>query len=198
LQLWKRPEYIQENNVNISKIVLVLAGLAGIAQSAWSQNAEKASEHGIFGYLDSKTGAFKPLVQPAAEEDQATAAAATSPTTGKMVFNFTVNVVSSLPSNEIIICAITATVFEVANVLHIEEEAQVIATRSGSKATCTVNIPYSWPLTTASQDMVGLGFSVSAANATAAVLGRLTNQSLPSIKVPSSGSTTTRSISATI
>ena len=184
--------------MNISKIVLVLAGLAGIAPSAWSQSAEKASEHGILGYLDTRTGAFKPMVQPPAEEDQATVAATTSPTTGKMVFNFTVNVVSSLPSNEIIICAITAQVFEIPSTVRIEEEAQVIATRSGSKATCTVNIPYSWPLTTASQDMVGLGFSVSATNATAAVLGRLTNQSLPSIKVPSSGSTTTRSISATI
>jgi len=183
--------------VNIFKIVLVLACLAGITQFAWSQNADNATGHGILGYLDARTGAFKPMVQTPAEEDQASAAAAISPTTGKFVFNLTINVVSSLPSNEVIVCSATANVFDIPSITTITEEASVVASRSGSKATCTVTIPYSWPLSTASQDKVGLGFSVSA-NSTTGVLGRLSNHSLPSIKVPSSGATTTQTLNATI
>jgi hypothetical protein len=188
----------QEISVNISKIMLALACLAGITQSARSQNAENAATHGILGYLDARTGAFKPIVQPTTVEDeQAAAAAAISPTTGKFVFNFTINVVSSLPTNEVIVCSATANVFDITSVTTITEEASVLASRSGSKATCTVTIPYSWPLSTASQDKVGLGFSV-AASSTTGVLGRLSNHSLPSIKVPSSGATTTQTLNATI
>jgi hypothetical protein len=40
---------------------------------------------------------------------------------------------------------------------NLQEAAGIVAIRSGSKATCTVTIPYSWPLTSASHDKVTLG-----------------------------------------
>jgi hypothetical protein len=179
----------------ISKIVLVFAGLALITQSAWSQQ-NGSSKHGILGYLDTRTGAFKPLVQTSAESEQAVAAAA-APSTGKLVFNFTINVVSTFSSSEVITCSASASVFEVATTLTIEEDATVVATRSGSKATCTVTIPYSWALASASQDMVGLEYTITASSTTT-VTSRLSLHSLPSIGVPANASTTTQSISATI
>jgi hypothetical protein len=179
-------------------MVLVLAGLALIAQSAWSQNAEKPKTHGILGYLDANTGAFKPVPKAATDEELAASTAANiSPTTGKFVFNITINIVSTLPATDVIICGASASVSEPLPFTTIDEQAEVLATRSGSKATCTVTIPYSWPLTTPGQDIVGMSFSVNA-SAQTLVLARQSLHELPGGKVPANNSTTTMSFNATI
>ena len=181
------------------KMVLVLAGLAVAAQSAWSQNAEKPKTHGILGYFDAKTGAFKPVSKPPTEEEEAAITAASiSPTTGKFVFNITINVVSALPSTDVIVCGASANVSEFSPITTIEEEAEVLATRAGSKATCTVTIPYSWPLTNPAQDMVGMSFSISASGQTTLTLARQSVHGLAPSKVPANNATTTMSFNATI
>jgi hypothetical protein len=182
--------------MTILQVALVFAGLAGITQSAWSQQTS-TSQRGILGYLDSRTGAFRPLVQASAEGEQAKAATA-SPTTGKLVFVFSITIASTLATSETITCSGNASVIEIANgtALTIEEAATVMATRSGSKASCTVTIPYSWSLTFASTDTVGLQYTITAGSTVG--VARLSLQSLPSIKIPASGSTTTQDISATI
>jgi hypothetical protein len=81
------------------------------------------------------------------------------------------------------------------------EEASVIATRSGSTATCTVNIPYSWGLANASTDLVGLDYVIIALNPTAGSIGqpgRDHTHILADIKVPTNGTTTTINVAATI
>jgi len=76
------------------------------------------------------------------------------------------------------------------------EAAATVATRSGSKAACTVTIPYSWSLTTAGADSVTLGTTITAYSGT--TLLRESMVSLPTIKVPATGSTTNQTIGATI
>lgn len=183
--------------MNISKVLLVLAVL-GVTQSAWSQIAEKPKTDGILGYLDARTGAFKPVPLPSPDDEQALAAASITPTTGKFVFNISVNIQSNLPANSVIICGAGANVADVtASFTTIEEQAEVVATRSGSKATCTVTIPYSWPLVSPSQDMVGRSFTISA-TAQNVVVARQSIHSLAPIKTPANGATTTDTISAVI
>jgi hypothetical protein len=178
--------------VKISTFALIIASLTGMSPSASSQNPDGAFGRGIPGYLDARTGAFKPMVQPPVESDQtAYTLAALSPMTGKLVFNFTVNVASSLPSSAVITCLASAQLLEMTSLgvgANVQEEAGIVAIRSGSKATCTVTMPYSWPLTTASHDKVTLGYNISAYSGE--TLLRMSYIALPSINVPTTGSTT--------
>jgi hypothetical protein len=81
------------------------------------------------------------------------------------------------------------------------EEASVLASRSGSTATCTVNIPYSWGLLNGSTDLVALNYTVDAFTYTAASNGQPTRYSiraLPNMHVPANGTTTTINAAVTI
>jgi len=63
-----------------------------------------------------------------------------------------------------------------------------------------VNIPYSWNLASASTDKVTLTYSIEApveATATTAFPQRMSTQSLATIAVPTSGTTTTETVTAT-
>jgi hypothetical protein len=185
--------------MRIGKVGLVCVGLVALTQAGWSQKTDEVTKPGILGYLDPKTGAFKPLVQRPVEDEEA---AALAPITGTFVFNFTVSIKSTNLGSDTIACTANASTNEFANGFNAEESASVKATVSGSKATCKVTIPYSWPLKTPINDTVSLQYSVEAVGAgTATVLGlpnRLSSQSLPSIKVPLNGATTTETINSTI
>ena len=184
---------------NFIFLCAVCACFVGLTQPVWSQKANEAAKPGILGYLDPRTGAFRPLVQNPVENAQAEALAPT-PTTGKFVFNFTITIKSTNLGSDTIECVANAAVFESASFLSINESASVKATVTGSTASCTVTIPYSWPLTSASTDMVMLNYEVLAAGgaSTGGQPTRNSGQSLPSIKVPLTGATTTQTIASTI
>jgi hypothetical protein len=184
------------SRVRIS-MILVCVCFVGVTQAAWSQRANEAAKPGIPGYLDPKTGAFRPMMQAPAEE--ADAALVPANTTGKFVFNFTITIRSTNLGSDTIVCVVDASVFESTG-LRVTESASVKATVSGTSATCTVTIPYSWPLTSASTDTVMLDYAVEAVgpSTTFGQPTRLSSQSLPSIKVPLSGATTTKPIASTI
>jgi hypothetical protein len=84
------------------------------------------------------------------------------------------------------------------------ETASTKATVSGSTATCTVNLPYSWYLTMSSADTAALSYTLEIANASAPLANpqsRYSSQFVPgagAIKVPANGTTTTYTISATL
>jgi len=185
--------------MRIVKTILVCVCLLGLAQPVWSQKANEPSKAapGILGYLDPKTGAFRPLVQNPPEEEEVEPAIAA--TTGKFVFNFTITIASTNLGGDTILCSANASTFEVPG-LTAEESASVTAKVSGSTVKCTVTIPYSWPLKTASTDTVSLSYSVEAfsGSITTAELARISSQSLPTIKVPATGATTTETIASTI
>jgi hypothetical protein len=181
----------------ILNILLVSACLVASAP-LWGQNA--AATRGIHGYLDPRSGIFHPFARmtEADVEPQAT-----KTFTGKFVFNYTITVDATIAATAKIACSASAVVED--NVTGgspniIEEEASALATRSGSTATCTVNIPYSWNLATSTTDMVTLGYTIAApaeATATTALPSRFSSQSLPAIKIPVTGATTTETIAAT-
>jgi len=173
----------------------VLACFLGLNTNLWSQSIP--SVNGIRGYLDPRTGIFHSiphLVQDAADVPP--------PATfgGKFVFNFTITVSSTLASTAKIFCEATATTEDIATANIILETAAVTATRSGSTATCTVTIPYSWNLSSASSDKVSLTYQIIAGvpTTTNPLAGRVSEQTVGTISVPANGATTTETITATI
>jgi hypothetical protein len=180
-----------------TKLFLVIACVMGIVGSCLAQNAQSRKSPGILGYLDPKTGVFRTLPMPDTDSTDVPLAA----TTGKFVFNYTITVAGTIAATAKIGCIATASLVDVATSNLIEEEAAVVATRSGTSATCTVTIPYSWNLGSAGSDKVSLSFSIQApveASATTAFPQRLSTQGIASISVPANGSTTTETITATI
>ncbi len=143
--------------MRIAKSILVCVCLLGLAQPVWSQKGNEAAKPtpGILGYLDPKTGAFRPLVQNPVEDEEVEPALA--PTTGTFVFNFTITIASKNLGGDTILCSANADTFETTG-LSAEESASVKATVTGSTAKCTVTIPYSWPLKSASSDTVSLSY----------------------------------------
>ena len=188
--------------MRIAKSILICVCLLGLAQPVWSQKPSETAKPtpGILGYLDPKTGAFRPVIQSPAEDEEVEPAVAT---TGKFVFNFTISIKSTTLGSDTIACSASATTSEFSATgvtFTADEEASVKATVTGSTAKCTVTIPYSWNLKTPSADTVTLGYTVEAlaASTSAATLNRLSLQSLPAIKVPATGATTTTAIASTI
>jgi hypothetical protein len=178
----------------LSTILVICVCLLGLNEVLWGQTAGR----GIRGYLDPETGTFHVL--PHATDDAVPPPATTF--SGKFVFNFTITVDATIASTAKIECLATALVED--NVTGgspniITEEAAVVATRSGTTATCTVNIPYSWSLVTGSTDKVNLGYTIQAPSevaATAALPARISSQqNFASISIPTG--TTTETITAT-
>ncbi len=132
-----------------------------------------------------------------------------APSTGKFVFTFTVTVSSTVPNHGVVACTAFANVNESSG-QNIQQMASGIATPSGGKATCTVNMPYSWALATPGSDKIILsykveliyGYQITASNGTAIVTtpvsGDKVNANFASIPVPPNGATTTENVGATI
>lgn len=143
------------------------------------------------------------------DEASATAAATAVATTGTLVAKFTMKLVTPVPSGGEVLCGLNASVqdentstYTFAN--QIFESASTKAAVSGSTATCTVTIPYSWFLTYASTDTVQLTYMLYVLNGTATTQAneaRSSSQYVPgagAIRVPANGATTTYTISATL
>ena len=186
----------------LSTLCLLFASILGTSLSLWGQDE---AARGIRGYLDPRTGVFHPLPQTAAAADaEAAAAAATLTTfTGKIVVNFTITVDSTIASTNKLACSVTATLDDIGNTNLILEQAATAVTR-GTAATvaCSVTIPYSWKLATAATDTISLSYQILSPVEASTVAGqypiRTSSQSIGTIKVPTTGTTTTEAVAATI
>jgi hypothetical protein len=178
--------------------VLLLCLLATRA-SFWGQST--AAPFGVQGHLNPRTGAF-----PSIRHHRMLGAAAppaTTTYTGTIVVNFTVTVSSAIARTAEIGCAAGASILDAGTDNEIVEVAGTAVSRgTGSTVTCSVTIPYSWNLASANLDTVGLTYSVTSPVDFSAPLGewphRAGAQSLGSIGVPVSGTTTTETVSARI
>jgi len=181
----------------LSTILLVCVCLLGLNASLWGQNG--AAARGIHGYLDPQTGVFHALPLVSASDSEPPAL---TTVTGKFVVNFTITVSSTIASTLKISCGVTATVLDSATLNEIIESATVVATRSGSTATCSVTIPYSWNLGSSTTDKVSLGYQIIApveATGSSVLPNRLSEQTaFATIAVPATGSTTTETLTPTI
>lgn len=126
-------------------------------------------------------------------------------TTGNIVVNFSITVDASIATTANISCMASADITDGPSTGRnvIRETAAALATRSGSTATCTVDIPYSWSLTTPSTDLIILGFQITAPAEAApgsmtSLPSRVSTQSrFAAIHVPVSGTTTTENLTLT-
>jgi hypothetical protein len=181
--------------MKLSKLLFAVAGLLGFVASGFAQNVETKKTHGIFGYLDPKTGIFRSLTQ---REPRSAADAAITPTTGTFVFNVTITVSSTAPKGPIS-CFVSASVDDPKEGGFTNYVA-VPATVTGTTATCKLTIPYEWYLDTPSADKVYLDLSVSTVSATTKedYSEGFSAPLLTLSSVPPSGTTTTETYTTTI
>jgi len=130
----------------------------------------------------------------ACAQSRAAEAQTTATYTGKFVFEFTITIESGIPTSVPIYCIGNAfTRDEGINIL--QDVASVTASRSGSTATCTVTVPYSWPLTTPSSDQASLGYEIIAGTSSAIrPVGDSSFNWFAKIPLPANGATTTEKI----
>jgi hypothetical protein len=167
--------------------------LVALAVCAWGQNPT-ISQSRVPVQIDPTTGQFR-LLQPDVE-----VLPLATPITGKFVVNFKITVASTLPATDVISCGVSSTLLDVGSTFEIFETATVAATRSGSTATCTVTLPYSWTLLTSTTDMVLLSYEILAPATTVGspLPNRSSNHGFANIHVPASGATTTFNLTPTI
>lgn len=179
--------------MNITKCILAGVCLFGLSTLVWSQNLNHSSVSGIPGYLDARTGIFTAMPPAAASEE----APPVTPTTGTFVLNLTVTILTSYPGTETFSCGLSANTFESATGLSFFESHQVAATKSGSTLTCSFGLPYSWALTTPTNDSVTVSYTVNAVNGTG-LPNREAEHGIAHIKVPATGTTTTYTLATAI
>lgn len=189
-------------------LALSLIGIAGVIPTARAQQDKVTQEKGVLGYLNPKTGAFTPMAQNVADAE---VLATITPTTGKFVFNFSLNVLSTVPKNAVVSCEADVTVTEATTGQIITETVGGTATKgTGTTWTCSLTMPYSWVLSTPTSDTAEIsadssiieGYEVTATNGTGTLVSpvsiRTTRRNVGSIKVPATGATTTEAISMTM
>lgn len=184
-------------NYRLSTLALLLACLVGMNPSLWGQNA--AAVQGIRGYLNPRTGAFHPLPVVEAQDEVAPALTTFG---GKFVANFTITVNSTIASTTKLACIFSASLVDASTGNVIEEiAASAVSRGSGSTVSCSVTLPYSWSLGSASTDRVSLTWNIEAPvefSTSTQYPTRFSSQVLGSISVPANGATTTETIAATI
>jgi hypothetical protein len=171
-------------------MLLVGACLIIGTQSLWGQNSLTSS--------DRRAQLLRARAQGASTEPHTT-----KTYTGTLVYNFTITVDANISSSAKIQCTATAEFIDgtVPSENFISESATVIATRSGSTATCSPTIPYSWTLSTESSDTVELSYIIAApseASTSAQQPSRISEQTgFAYISVPATGTTTTETLTPT-
>ncbi len=185
---------------NLVRALSVVALSIGAALPSICQQTRSVE---IPGYLNPKTGAFRPQVARPTPD----AAPKVTTYTGTFEFNFTIDLVTAVPSGQEVECDANAELVDLPTTGGFEnvitEEASVKATVKGSTATCTVKIPYSWPLESGPDDSVSFNYGISiiptsVTSESGLVQTRRSSQELAPTAVPKSGTTTTKTIDATI
>jgi hypothetical protein len=177
--------------MRITKLLLICMCCLIVAPAVWGQAANSPTQHGILGYLDPHTGAFRP-VPLAAEEGTDSAPLATFGGTVTVTLTITVK---SAGITKIECTADVAVIDAVTTSARIFEES---ATSTGTTKTCKLTIPYSWALATQSSDTMSTTYSVLGIGSTVPPQRTSTLSPLDTRKVPANGVTTNLTASVTI
>ncbi len=134
---------------------------------------------------------------------QAAAPVTTVNYSGSFVVNFTITVKSTIAATKNIACTVSALVLDSGSGNTITEIAgNAVVRGSGSTVACTATLPYSWNLATGTIDKINLSYSVqepaAITSAAQAYPNRTSSQSLGTMSVPTTGTTTTINVSSTI
>jgi hypothetical protein len=116
-------------------------GLALAASSSGMGQTSGDAEHKdrTYGYVDLKTGLFHPAVEAEVSPETTTTL---KTYTGTFEATITTTIDSTFPSGSTILCDMT--VGGSVDGANYSEIASAPATISGTKATCTIKLPYSW------------------------------------------------------
>jgi hypothetical protein len=175
--------------MRITKLLLICMCCLIVAPAVWGQAANSPTQHGILGYLDPHTGAFRP-VPLAAEEGADSAPLATFG--GTVTVTLTITVKSAGITK--IECTADVLVIDASSTRIFEESAS----STGTTKTCKLTIPYSWALATQSSDTMSTTYSVLGIGSTVPPQRTSTLSPLDTRKVPANGVTTNLTASVTI
>ena len=167
------------------------------ASAAWGQAANIKAKPGILGYLDPQTGAFRPLPQAPADDEDLSRAGTVF--TGTVSVTITVTLKTTTITN--VTCEISTSTNDAVTTTptFYEETNSVTATGSGTTRTCKLSIPYSWVLATATTDTMSTGYVViGGTSATSPASRTATRTPLDTRKVPANGATTTLTAAVTL
>jgi len=146
-------------------VLLACLCLVAIAQVLWGQagGQNAGGRPGVPGYLDPRTGTFKPVML-APDENAITATAVCTVTTCGGTFKVTLTITkkSVFPTGDTIGCSVSASTQDGSTSFHSYDETASVAATSAAPFTCVVTIPYSWTgLTSASTDQVTISYIVT-------------------------------------
>jgi hypothetical protein len=196
---------LKEKNVKTMKYFLALACVLGLVASCMAQNADTdVPTKKMPGIQDARAAALRALKAHDLSTEDSTGEVsppATTPSTGKFVFNIKINVNPGLPTTSKIFCSASAATAESVTLVSFVDDGAVVATRSGSTATCSITLPYGWFLATPTKDPVGLGIAVTSLTGSSSTPPNQTGESLQSLHlpaVPANGATTTEAITISI
>jgi hypothetical protein len=185
--------------MKITKLLLICMCCVMVAPAVWGQAANNAAKPGILGYLDPKTGAFRPV--PSATDEIVDPATFTT-FGGTITVTLTITVKST-----------TLTVFTCEAEVGVNdntssgvprsysESATATATGTGTTRTCKLTIPYAWALATHANDMMTTSYFAfgSGTSTTGADTSRSSSLFyLDSRLVPANGATTALTAAVTL
>jgi len=179
------------------RMTLLLAALIGATAAS---AAEVLSDGHVFGYQDSKTGGFHALTAVVPD--------AASPTTGTVHVTFNIKLSTTFPKGTVLNCNLDLAGSSVSTTTGTATTYQESVTESvaisGTTATCTAVIPYSWLVAPASGTVIdsfsgSYSVNVSADTAAAGATSRSSSSNVfTSTKIPASGTTSTYTVNVTL
>jgi hypothetical protein len=184
--------------MRITKLLLICLCCVMVAPAVWGQAANNAARPGILGYLDPKTGAFRPV--PTATDDIVDPATFTT-FTGTVTVTLTLTVKTT--SLTAFSCTIDVSVEDnlTGGGRSYTEGGTASATGTGTTRTCKVTIPYSWSLATHATDSMSTTYFVfgTGTSTTGADTQRTSGLiSLDTRLVPANGASTTLTAAVTL
>lgn len=164
---------------------------AGAAASALAAGPQKGR---IPGFLDARSGQFVAQVTPAVAGDIDPAAVGVYGGTLALRINITAR--TGVPAAWTIHCAQYVTVMDPTG-LTITNAKLVKATRTGTTATCSPNINYSWAINNTNA-IVAVQYAVFTEGDSSVLEEVQVNGGMPTIAVPPNGQTTSRTVDVTL
>lgn len=168
----------------------LLASALLMAGSAWAAGPQK----GVPGFLDPKTGLF--TTHAAAQRDQGANPDANAVYNGTLTLKINITLKSGFPTDSEFMCTQNASVFDPAGVYLANKTVRAV--RTGSTATCTVPVYYSWLLSSPDQE-ISQTYTVTIVSNTGGTLYQATAASESgSVEMPANGGTVTKTVSVTL
>jgi hypothetical protein len=137
-----------------SRLIFVWVCLIAFTQLVWSQSQaadQGIQKRGIPGYFNPQTGTFTPKAEPSHVKNAGDAPVTGTPILFRETFVFTISA-SDVPAGAVIFCDAEIETNDTDGEFY--ESYEVVATRSGGTATCTVPLLAKWTLVNPTTDMI--------------------------------------------